>query len=234
VLMQQVATTTAAAKTFRYAMTIHSEGSGLTPTTSTAQGAFDHANHQGWSDSPGRDQDHPNEHRMLVIGTTLYERTSGPKQWIKLPRRLPGANLGLLGGNVADPSPLLGLLRDGAQTTTRVDAATVRGVRTDRYAVTLDLDHYVTTLSPQGRRIAKQYGIAGHIPAEVWVDAQGRLRRLHFRIGVNDPSPTAPGAAGGTITEEFTLELFDFGVSVHVSPPPADQVCAESVCSASP
>ena len=44
----------------------------------------------------------------------------------------------------------------------------------------------------------------------MWVDDKGRVRKLHYDV---------PGDAGSV-----TMELYDFGVAVDATPPPADQV----------
>jgi hypothetical protein len=232
-LPQQVATRTAAAKTFGFMLAIHYEGGGVTASTSTLHGTFDVANHVGWSDVLSSDEDHPSGQRALLIGTTLYQRTDDPKAWMKLQPLHPGVDLGLLGATSGDPSPYLGLLRGGGQAATKVGTATVRGVPTDRYTLTLDLDRYFGSLGPPAMRAASAYKLAGRVPADMWIDAQRRLRRLRFHLDMTVPAPP-PYTAGGRTVQELTLELFDFGVPVHVTPPPADQVCAMPTCTVSP
>src|SRR5581483_9141244 len=106
----------------------------------------------------------------------------------------------------ADP---LALLRSSPATAVMVGHETVRGVATTHLRVTLDLAALATRLRSQGYTVDDP-GRATE-PADLWVDAQGRLRRM--------TSPGRSGGASGTIT----LELFDYGVHVDVQPPPADQ-----------
>src|SRR5437763_1363869 len=51
------------------------------------------------------------------------------------------------------------------------------------------------------------------LPADVWVDHQGRLRKLRY-------------ATSGDGSFTFTLELYDFGVVVDAQLPPPDQITA--------
>jgi hypothetical protein len=49
----------------------------------------------------------------------------------------------------------------------------------------------------------------------VWVGGDGLVRRIHENFSY---------AAGGTqTTTDLTVDLSDFGVTVNVQPPPADQ-----------
>jgi hypothetical protein len=138
------------------------------------------------------------------------------------------AGRGELLSNTGDPTLALELLRDAARDVTPVGRAQLRGVATTRYAVTLDLDRYATTLGSDGRDMLRGFQIGGRLPAEAWVDAQGRLRRLHLRLGMTFKEPTG-GTTPRSVTD-LTIDLFDFGVPVQVAPPPADQVCAGPSC----
>jgi len=64
------------------------------------------------------------------------------------------------------------------------------------------------------------------LPVDVWIDAQGRLRQLKVSLDLNtlhaSQAVTRPTQDGGTAV--LTIDLWDFGVSVHPVPPPANQV----------
>jgi hypothetical protein len=62
----------------------------------------------------------------------------------------------------------------------------------------------------------------GGVPCTVreTVDFACRLRKIHYAVTMNVPGE----AAAVRVTVETTMELYDFGVGVHVTPPPANQV----------
>jgi len=107
----------------------------------------------------------------------------------------------------ADP---LAVFRSSAARVVTIGHETVRGVATTHVRMTLDLAALTARLRSQGYTVDDP-GRATE-PADLWVDAQGRLRRM-----------TSLGRSGGA-TGTITLELFDYGVRVDVQPPPADQI----------
>jgi hypothetical protein len=60
------------------------------------------------------------------------------------------------------------------------------------------------------------------IPADVWVDSDGLARRIQLKLDLG----TMAGTGGGSDLPVMTIsiDLYDFGVPVHVEAPPADQV----------
>ena len=60
------------------------------------------------------------------------------------------------------------------------------------------------------------------IPAQVWVDDLGRLRKLSFRVDI--ASTTAANSARVQPVTAATYQYYDFGVRIHVKAPPANQV----------
>jgi hypothetical protein len=51
---------------------------------------------------------------------------------------------------------------------------------------------------------------------DVWVDGDGRLRRLEYEMELSDVD-------GARVAVGVTMELYDFGVEVDVVAPPADE-----------
>ncbi len=70
--------------------------------------------------------------------------------------------------------------------------------------------------------LVEDAGLAFPKPADVWIDEQGRLRKIHYAVTLKVPEDMEATATQMTI--ETTQELFDFGVTVKVTPPPANQV----------
>jgi len=113
-----------------------------------------------------------------------------------------------------------------------VGSETIRGADTTHYHATLDLAKSVDVNGknvPPGLRDAmKQFaGLFGTIPADVWIDADGRMRRERIEIDFGKVlrglgGDTGSEADNAVITE--TLDFYDFGAPVHIEAPPADQV----------
>ncbi len=97
--------------------------------------------------------------------------------------------------------------------------------RFTRYAVTLDAAKQAARLPEELSGMFKDMGLAFPRPADVWIDDQGRLRRIHYAVTMKAPDEgTASAATTTQMTVETTLELYDFGIEVKVAPPPASQV----------
>jgi hypothetical protein len=143
------------------------------------------------------------------------------KQWFKLDlqklAQTKGLNLDQLTQlNQSDPSQALDFLQGASGDFHEVGSEDVRGEPTTHYAGTIDLAKVAADAPPdvaeQYRKLA-QLSPSKSVPMDVWVGQDGLVRRLRFE-------QTLPGHSSMTMNEE----LYDFGVSADVSPPPADQV----------
>jgi hypothetical protein len=132
----------------------------------------------------------------IVIGDAIYSMLPGVgsangKPWLKVSRSaLAGGGAGLAGlsQTSVDPTGLLAALQTSSLVAT-VGADTVRGV---------SVMHYAATMASAPSQV------------DVWIDAQGRIRRL--------------AVASGTGSSTTTTEFYDFGTAVHIVAPPPDQV----------
>jgi len=102
-----------------------------------------------------------------------------------------GMNLGALQQSSQNPAQLLRFLSAAGENVTEVGEETVRGVATTRYRTIIDLERgaevgaKIGDLSPEARqqlrseieRLRKQSGVSD-IPAEIWLDSDGLLRRM--------------------------------------------------------
>jgi hypothetical protein len=91
--------------------------------------------------------------------------------------------------------------------------------------MTLDLDK-ATNSSPQAKQaVAKlEQQLGTHtLPAQAWIDDQGRVRKLTLTETMAHPPTSSSGQQTGPITIHLTEMLTDFGTPVTVSAPPADQ-----------
>jgi hypothetical protein len=165
-------------------------------------------------------------------GSTVYEKLPraliptlpADKPWVKVDVNSAGSQLGTgVGGLSGDPSSAIEILR-GATTATRVGSEEVRGTATTHYRVVVDVGR-AGEQSPNLRPVVRSLVQSGvkTVPADVWLDAQGRVRRQRYTIDVGkaQAATSVPGAVGSVT---FALELFDFGVPVHVSVPAASEV----------
>jgi hypothetical protein len=63
------------------------------------------------------------------------------------------------------------------------------------------------------------------IPADVFLDDHGRLRRMHLTLTIHPQALGLGGAKRGSAIEfAEIIDLYHFGVEIHVSPPPASRV----------
>jgi len=159
----------------------------------------------------------------------------GGKPWVKMDvgALLKQAGLdvdlgALTQGQSADPTSGLQFLR-GADSVVTVGIEDVRGTPTTHYRLVVNMDKPVAD-APADQRdaLAKFVNIytVHTFPVDVWLDAQGRVRRYQQTI---DPStirlpagvPSKDNPFTGPITT--TYELYDFGSPVDVKIPPTDQ-----------
>jgi hypothetical protein len=170
--------------------------------------------------------------------TTVYEmlpRQLVPtlpagKSWVKVDLAAAGRSIGvdvnaLSQSQASDPSQTLAYLRGASDDVTRIGTEDVRGTPTTHYRAVLDLKK-AADQSPGAREAIKSaINVLGSStqPADVWVDSDGRLRRMRYTVDLSK-SKVAASTPGVPTSLTFTLELFDFGVPVQAAVPPPDQV----------
>jgi hypothetical protein len=160
-------------------------------------------------------------------GLVMYMRSSmfpglAADKWVKLDleKLADEAGIdrdGLMNANQADPNQALRMLMgsSGARVT---GTDTVRGVRTTRYSFRIDLERLADENEELRKTLKQVIDVAGvePVPAQAWIDAQGRVRRFKLTMSM--------GAQLGTpMTMTMTEDLYDFGVKANIYPPPASQ-----------
>jgi hypothetical protein len=163
--------------------------------------------------------------QVIGIGTTEYwsfpPGPAGPI-WVKDPNaRDPRQALGLQSADGAGAALAELVSPDPVAAVHDLGSATVDGVLTTRYVVSLRPLHYcgAKPILP-----LPHYG-----PSTLWVDAQGRLVQARSSIDVNTVVPASllrryPQLAQlpkGSETTTSTLRLSDFGHQVRITAPPA-------------
>jgi hypothetical protein len=169
-----------------------------------------------------------------MIGAVIYMHSpllaGAGKPWIKLDLQRFGKAQGLdlnatMSASSSDPAQMLTYLDAASDSIDRVGTQDVRGVATTRYHVVLDL-FKVAARAPSDERAAVRRTFAreakllgGHtMPIDVWIDSSGLVRREHIQIPLKAPSIPAGASMA------MTIDLFEFGVPVHVKAPPASDV----------
>ena len=162
---------------------------------------------------------------VIYMRSPLFAAALHGKQWLKLDmaklERANGINLNALtsaGSN--DPTEML-------QTLENLGGATVRGVPTVHYRAVIDLAKAAQNAPAAVRAAVKRSDArliemlgTDKMPMDVWIGQDKLVRRIAYRMAI----PVA--ATGGTMDMDIRLDIFDFGVPVHVTAPPAGQVAA--------
>jgi hypothetical protein len=167
---------------------------------------------------------------VIYMRSPLFAAALHGKRWMKLDmarlERANGIDLNALTSTgSSDPTAMLQTLENESDSLRNLGAATVRGVPTVHYRAVIDLDKAARN-APAALRAAVQKSDArlvamlgtSRMPMDVWIGADRLVRRVAYRMSI----PVA--ATGGTMTMDMRLDIFDFGVPVHVTAPPARQV----------
>jgi hypothetical protein len=205
----------------------------------TGTGEFDYAKHTGvvTETIPSVGGNPGGTVEVREIGKTVYVKipnaTDPSKPWVKTDAATFGAQNN--GAGTADPSQFLSYLRGASKGITDEGTDTVRGTQTRKLDTTLDLRKAAAKLPAQQKaaleKAIQQLGTST-IPAVVWIDDQGRLRKMTFSIDVNGGQGSTTGgstSAAQSPNLSVTLELFDYGTPVHVAPPPSSQISSQSI-----
>jgi hypothetical protein len=133
-----------------------------------------------------------------------------------------GGDASGLGGS--DPTQFLDVLEGLRGISNDIDelgTQTVRGVETTEYRVVVDWDKALAEVPEEMRdQVSSAFEMftGDTMPMHVWVDDEGRLRRMSLSMSAGD---LVPGA--GELGVQLTMELYDFGADVSVEAPPAGE-----------
>jgi len=122
-----------------------------------------------------------------------------------------------------DPSSQLKTLEAVSDNFTLVGHERVRGAQTSHYSASIDSAKEAALYREQGadkeadliEKVAQQTGTT-QTPVEVWIDGHHLVRRFETTITM----PTPAGSASMTMSSD----IFDFGISPQIAPPPPEQV----------
>ena len=169
---------------------------------------------------------------VISMRSPLFSAALHGKQWMKLDmakiERANGVNLNALTSTgSSDPTQMLQTLENESDSLQNLGVATVRGVQTVHYHAVIDLAKAAKN-APAAVRAAVQKSDARlvamlgthRMPMDVWIGQDHLVRRLAYHMAL----PVA--STGDTMSMAVQLDMFDFGVAVHVTAPPAGQVAA--------
>ena len=218
--ISQVAAKSVSQKTAKIAMTetvTPPSGAAASPVTITADGEMDMAKKLlGFKMNFPAAMGISGSIEMVMAGTTMYMQMPAAiraeagltKAWIGMKLdKLAGSALG--GASFTDPSSVLQALQAIASSVDKVGTATVRGVKTTKYDVTLDMTKVASKVPAFARKAVSQLTFDHMF---VYVGDDSLVRREEFSASVSGVSVTTQ------------IDLYDYGLPVSVSVPPASQV----------
>jgi hypothetical protein len=232
----QAASTTAKTTSSRFVFRASINAGSTGSFSFNGNGVFDGKNRSGWmsmhfamppavqlqlgSTDPSMEMIFDGSHGLVMyMRSQLFDKLVPTGKWVKMDlekiAKKEGVDLGaIMNVNQADPSQSLSMLM--ASTNARVTGSErIRGVQTTHYAFSIDF----AKLAHDNKAFKQLQAATGSIsaPAEAWIDAQGRVRRLAVTMSMG-------GQLGTPMTMTMTEELYDFGVRTNVTPPSDDLV----------
>lgn len=162
------------------------------------------------------------EIRQIIVGGDMFMQVRRGDGYYRLPLRELGSTAL---GDRANPASSSDLLRAMGDDTVEVSRETIRGTGTTHYTGTISVDLAKQLVKDDfARKSVERLGTLGveNIPAEVFIDDQGRIRRFIQRIPMTIQG--TKGTTGTLVTSVNQFDFYDFGVKVDVEPPPASQI----------
>lgn len=176
---------------------------------------------------------------VVFQGATIYEHlpelaAAAGKEWVRIDLDTIGEAVGVEGlGELVqsqsnDPAATLQYLRGATDSVKKVGTETIRGQRTTWYEATVDIVKAAAGAPDRQRETflqAKELFGLDKIPTDVWLDNEGRVRRLKQTIAYSAAAGSKRLPAGSLPQSmEITVEFYDFGAPVSVKLPPPGEV----------
>jgi hypothetical protein len=153
--------------------------------------------------------------RQLTSGSLPPELKN--KQWIKIDLRSLGASAGSL--DQANPSSSLDYLSGTTDSIQNLGRESVNGAPATHYRIQIDLTKALENVPPSERTQLQAtigtLGGAGVIPADVWLDDQGRPVKFELNLTIQQGSTPLHAAE--------TFQYSHFGTPVSTPVPPASE-----------
>jgi hypothetical protein len=163
----------------------------------------------------------------VFLRSPLFELFTGDAAtWVRVDLAATAEEAGLdaraLVGEQTGPAALVAQLEGASDELEELGTEEVRGVSTTRLRVTVDtaaaIEQADASIREQLRSYAEATGLPETYPMELWIDDEGLVRRIRTVLDVDGPTGESDG-----VTQQTTLELFDFGVSLDLEPPLPEQ-----------
>jgi hypothetical protein len=221
---------TLAAKSAKVALQVTTTAKGQAPVELTGTGAYDTVS----GDTSMRIiVPTVGEIEVRTVDRTVYAKlpaelagSLGGKPWVKLDAKaLAAAGMGQL--SQLNPAEQLGYLHGVTGDAEVVGEEAVDGTPTTHYRVTIDLDRAAKSApAPSRASIAEARKALGAatLPADVWIDAEGRVRKFATTMEMTPTSVAGAAGATGPMTVDLTVAYSDFGTAVDVTAPPAAEM----------
>ena len=162
------------------------------------------------------------------IGDTLYinmgsfTMPDGETKWMSVPRE-EGAGIGEMFSGVPDPARMLEAYRKADTRMGEVGRATVNGMQTTHYAITVDTEALLARISHEERIEIEAGGPVpnGTFPLDLWISDEGYLVRM-----VMEADGSLMHGPEGSDFERMilTFDVFDIGQPISIEAPPASEV----------
>lgn len=145
-------------------------------------------------------------------------------EWVSLPAEEGNDVTDDLGPGTtpSNPGGMLDSFADAEGEVEVVGDEEIRGIPTTHYRLLLD-ESWHDQLTDEELEALEEQGIAGDaaFPLDLWVGDDGLVHRMAMRI---EAGQLEDGAEEDFEAMTMTFDFFDFGQSVTIEPPPADQV----------
>lgn len=169
---------------------------------------------------PGQE---PQSAQLITDGATGYIEASAfpgaptDARWISIDFESVGAQMGInveaFRQNGAGQLAYLSEVADVEE----VGTETVRDVETTHYRFTADIAALAES-GPEELRSSYEQLVeitgAEEVPTEVWIDGDDRVRRIVTEVEIEQQ--------GQQLTQQSTVEYYEFGVELDVQPPPEE------------
>jgi len=158
----------------------------------------------------------------MDFGNLPFASELGGKRWVSVNldelQQQSGTDLSALADQAQSNGPHQGLeyLQGLSGDVQKVGDDTVAGEHATHYRASIDYAKVAAELAKTSPETAEKLAKLGTVPADVWLNDDDRVVKMHLTIDAG-----AMGAGAGTA--EMTMEITDFGVPVDVQAPPADQ-----------
>ncbi len=164
------------------------------------------------------------------VGGIIYMRLpaaarskTGGREWVSIdPAKLIGATKSAASSYNEDLTSNLNALRAISRQVTVVGKQDVRGVQTTHYRANIDLAKAGKLRGVQAQTLATYQAALGNtLPEDVYLDSQGRARRVSVTITPKTGTP----AAAELRSESVSIDFYDFGQAdtSGITAPPKSQ-----------